>query len=158
MTYSTMTRSNTPPGRYHVRQTLRHWKNRHKTHRRQKTEAKSFDALSSSEMTPTHAIGGVNHMPMPKLGSWLCCRLQLSWLRVNRSFEGDTQSWCILIGIALKNCIGGTAPTSRSIVDSRTQPLGPNHRVCCQCKCSVDIADASQWRCGLPLDKRSRRS
>jgi len=136
MTYSTKTRSNTPPGRYHVRQTLSHWKtDRKQEDRRQKTEAKPCYALSSSQMTPAHAVGGVNHMPIPMLSSRLCCRLPLSWLPVNRSSEGDTQSCCIVIGIALKNCIEGTAPTSWSIVDSRTQPLGPNHGLCCRCRC-----------------------
>jgi len=139
MTYSTKTRSNTPPGRYHVRQTLSHWKNRQKTNRRPKTEAKPCHALSSSEMTPAYAIGGVNHGPMPKLGSWLCCRLQLSWLPVNHSSEGDTQSCCIVIaavivGIAWKKCNEDTAPTSWSIIDSCTQLLGPCHGLCCRCR------------------------
>jgi len=120
-------------------------KNTQKTHRRQKTEDRSqtmpCPELLPNDHSPAHAIGGVNHMPIPKLGSRLCCRLQLSWLPVSRSSEGDTQSCCIVIGIALKNCIEGTAPTSRNIVDSRTQPLGPNHGLCCRCwcRCRVEI-------------------
>jgi len=53
MTYSTKTRSNTPPGHYHVRQTLSLWKTDRKQteDRRQKTEAKPCHALSSSQTT-----------------------------------------------------------------------------------------------------------
>jgi len=133
MTYSTKTWSNTPPGRYHVHQTLSHWQNRQKTNRRQKTEAKPCHALSSSQTTPAHGVGVINPGPTPKLGGWLCCWLQLSWLPVSRSSEGDTQSCWIVIGIALNNRIEGTAPNSWSVVDSHTQRLGPNHWFCCQC-------------------------
>jgi len=102
--------------------------------RRQKTKAKPCHALSSSQMTPSYAVGGVNHMPIPKCGSSLCCQLQLSWHPGNHSSKGDTQFWCIMIGIVLKNCIEGTAPTSWSIVGFHTQPLSPNHRLCCRCR------------------------
>jgi len=110
--------------------------------------------LLRNDHSPAHAIGGVNHMLSPKLGSRLCCRLPLSWLPVNRSSEGDTQSCCIVIGIALKNCIEGTTPTSWSAVDSRTQPLGPNHGLCCRCRnwrrFSVAMwtsARQTKWKC-----------
>jgi len=94
--------------------------------------------------SPAHAIGGISHMPIPKLGSRLCCQLQQSWLPVNHSSEGDTQSCCIMIaveivGITWQKCIEGTAPTSWNIVDSRTQPLGPNHGLCCRSRCRVEI-------------------
>jgi hypothetical protein len=36
-------------------------------------------------------------------------------------------------------CIEGTAPTSWSVCDSRTQPLGPDCGVCCQCQCCVEM-------------------
>ena len=91
-----------------------------------------------------HAIGGVNHGPMPKLGRLLCCRLQLSWLPVSSSSEGEIQSCCIVIGIVVEHiykpavlamfCMECTAPTSWSVGDSRTQPLGPNHGLCCRCQ------------------------
>jgi len=137
MTYSTKTQSHTTPGRYHVRQILSHWKNRQKTNRRQKTEAKSCHALGSSQTT-------ILPLMLPKLGSRLCCRLQLSWHPVNRSSEGDIHSCCIVIavfnvGIAWKKCIKGTAPSSWNVVDSRTQPLGPNGGLCCRCRCRVEI-------------------
>ena len=100
--------------------------------------------LLPNDHSPAHAIGGVNNMPIPKLGRRLCCRLQLSWLPVNRSSEGDTQSCCIVIGIVVEHIykpavlvmyyIEGTAPTSWSVVDSHTQPLGPNDGLCCQCR------------------------
>jgi hypothetical protein len=31
-------------------------------------------------------------------------------------------------------CIKGTAPTSWRVVDSCSQPLGPNHGLCCWCR------------------------
>jgi len=166
MTYSTRTRSNTPPGHYHVRQTLSQWKNRQ--NRRQKTEAKPCHALSSSQMTPAHAVGGVNHMPIPKLGSRLCCRIELFRLPANRSSEGDTQSCCIAIGIVVEHiykpavlavyCIEGTAPTSWSVVNSRTQPLCPNHGLCCRCRnwrclsmAMCTSARQTKWKCCFPF-------
>jgi len=124
MTYSTKTRSNTPPGHYYIHQTLSHWKNRQKTHSTQKPKDNSqtmpCPELIPNDHSPAHAIGGVNHMPIPKVGSWLCCQLELSWLPVNRSSKGDTQS-------------------SWSIIDFCTQPVGPNHGLCCQCWCGVEI-------------------
>jgi len=142
-----MTQSNTPPGHYHIHQTLSHWKTDRKQieDRRKMTEAKPCHALSSSQTT-AHAIGGVNHGPIPKLGSRSCCRLRLSWLPVNCSSEGDTQSCCIVIvleniykpAVLAMYCIESTGPTSRNIIESHTPPLGPNHGWCCRCW---------NWRC-----------
>jgi len=133
--YSTKTWSNTPPGRYHVHQTLSHWKNRQKTNSRQMTEVASCHALSSSQMT-------ILPLMLLKLGSRFCCWLQLSWLPVNHSSECDIQSCCI--EIMLENIykptvlavygIEGTAPMSWIIVDSHSQPLCPNWGLCCGCR------------------------
>jgi len=100
--------------------------------------------LLPNDHSPAHAIGDVDHMPTPKLSSWLCCWLPLSWLPVNRSSEGEAKSCCIVICISLENihkpavlavyCIEGTAPTSWSVIDSRTQPIRPNHGLCCRCR------------------------
>jgi hypothetical protein len=52
MTYSTKTRSNTPPGCYHDRQTLSHWKtDRKHEDRRQKTEDRS-QTMPCPELLP----------------------------------------------------------------------------------------------------------
>jgi len=166
MTYSTKTRSNTPTGRYHVRQTLSHWKTRQKTNRRQKTE----DRRQKTEAKPCHALGSsqttILPLMLPKLGSRLCCRLQLSWLPVSRSSEGDTQSCCIVIvleniyypAVLAVYCIEGSAPTSSSVVDSRTQPLGPNHGLCCRCRnwrrfsmAMLTSARQTKWKCWFPF-------
>jgi hypothetical protein len=105
---------------------------------RLQTEAKPCLALSSSQTT-AHAIGGVNHGPMLKLSSRLCCRVQLCWLPVNRSSEGDTQSCCIVIA----------AGTSLITIRSLSVPL-IGYTV------GVEMGGASPWWCVLLLHKRSR--
>jgi hypothetical protein len=118
MTYWTKTGSNTTPRHYHVHQTPSRWK----TDRKQ-TEAKPCQALSSSQTTFLPVM-------LPMLSCRLWCWIWLSWLPVNRSSEGDTQACCIVIGIALKNSIEGTTPTSWSVVDSHMQRLSPNQGLC----------------------------
>jgi len=145
MTYSTKTWFNTHPGRYYVRQTLSHWKNRQKSIRGHKTKAKLCHALSSSKTT-------ILSLMLPQLGRRLCRRLQLSGLPVNRSSEGDTQSCCIMICTALKNCIEGTAPTSWSGIDSHTPPLGLNHGFCCWCQNWRRV-----YRAMLPSARQTKR-
>jgi len=117
-------------------------KNRLKTNRQQKPKDRShtmpWPELLPNDHSPAHAIEGINHMPSPKLGSRLCCRLSLSWLPVNRSSEGDTQSFCIVIA------------AGRSLIPIRSL-LVP----IMGCAVGVEIGGASPWRCVLPLDKRS---
>jgi len=67
----------------------------------------------------------------PKLSSWLHCGVQLSWLPVNHSSEVDIHSCSTVIGITLNNFINVTTTTRWSVVDSCTQPLSPNHGLCC---------------------------
>jgi len=95
-----------------------------------------FQSTSSPKVRHSPAGASFDSCTQP-LGSnhGLCCRLQLSWLPVNRSSEGDTQSCSIVIGITLNNSIEGTAPISWSVVDSRTQPLGSNHGFYWRCWC-----------------------
>jgi len=87
---------------------------------------------------------------LPKLGSRFYYLLQLSWLPVNHSMDGVSQSYYIVIGIALKNCIEGTAPTSCRTVDSHMQPLVPNLGLCCMCQ---------NWRCySIPILTSARQT
>jgi len=103
-------------------------KHRQKTNRRQKTEAKPCQELRSSQTT-------ILPLMLPKLGSQLCCRLQLSGPPVNHSSEGDTQS-------------------SWSVIDSCMQPLGRNHGLCSRCRtwwrfsmAMLTSAWETRWKC-----------
>jgi len=110
----------------------------------ERSQTTTYPELLPDNHSPAHAIGGINHMPIPRLGSRLCWRLQLSSLPVNRSSKGDTQACCTMIGIMVEHkykpavlavyCLEGTAPTSWSVIQSPTYPFSPNYGLCCQCR------------------------
>jgi len=131
MTYATKTRSNTPPGRYHVRQTLRDW-NTDKKQTDDRSQIMPCPEVLAKDHSPAHAIGGVNHMPIPS--SVVDCAVGFSCL--------DLQS---------------TAPpkVTHSPAGASLIPVRSLSVLIISCGVSVEIGDASSWRCWLPLDKRS---
>jgi len=157
MTYSTKTRSNTPPGRYHVRQTLSHWKTRQKTNRRQKTEDR--------KQKPNHAMPWAPpKRPFSRscfLSSVVDCAVGFNCMdfqsaappKVIYSFVVSWSCWKIYINLQYLQCIVSKvvlqpAGASLILVRNLSVPI-------IGCAVRVKIGDASPWRCWPPLDKHS---
>jgi hypothetical protein len=161
MTYSPMTRSNTPPGRYHIRQTLSHWKktDRKQQDRRQKPNHAMPRAPPKWPLMPLEAsiIALCLNSVVDCAVGFNCLNFQSTApLKVTHSPVVSWSCWKIYINLQYLACTVSKVqllPAGASLIPWRSLSVP-----IMGCAVGVEIGDASPWWCWLRLDKRSGRS
>jgi hypothetical protein len=158
MVYSTKTRSNTPPGRYHIHQTISNWKNRQITNRRQETEDRRQNANHAMPWAPPKRplMQFKAAMRDLLLNSVVDCAVGFNSLDFQstappKMTHSPVRLWAVARWITISKILLQAAGVSLIPVRSLSDPM-------MGCAVSIEIGDASLWRCWLPLDIRSGRS